>query len=260
MEGKEGTLMPYKNGRPLVDDSIFFRIASFITFQFVWILAKPVLLLMYKTRIFGRKKIRKCKTGVIISNHTTFFDPVTISCLVRPRRMFHTLLEETVEAPFLGTLTRLLGGIPVPTKGKKPMEELISACRIAVKRRNFVHFYPEGECFLYNQNVQPFQSGAFYIAARLNNPVIPVAVVMKPGLFRPHSILGRSRPREEVYVLDAVYPAEFGCIDSEGNINIKKVKELSVYVRNKIQDEIILRKGTNIFYKGKMERIKGVNS
>ena len=132
MEGKEGTLMPYKNGRPLVDDSIFFRIASFITFQFVWILAKPVLLLMYKTRIFGRKKIRKCKTGVIISNHTTFFDPVTISCLVRPRRMFHTLLEETVEAPFLGTLTRLLGGIPVPTKGKKPMEELISACRIAV--------------------------------------------------------------------------------------------------------------------------------
>lgn len=252
--------MPYKNGRPLVDDSIFFRIASFITFQFVWVLARPVLFLMYKTRFKGIRKIRKCKTGVMVSNHTTFFDPVTISCLVRPRRMFHTLLEETVEAPFLGTLTRLLGGIPVPTRGKKPMEELISACRTGLKRRKFVHFYPEGECFLYNQNVQPFQSGAFYIAARLNAPVIPVAVVMKPGVFRPYSFLGRSRPREEVYVLDAVSPAEFGCIDSEGNVNIKKVKELTVYVRDKIQEEIILRNGTGIFYRGKMERIKGVNS
>lgn len=260
MEGKEGPLMPYRNGRPLIDDSVFFRTASFITFQLVWILARPVLFLMYKTKFKGRKKIRKCKTGIIISNHTTFLDPVTISCLVRPGRMFHTLLEETVESPYLGTLTRLLGGIPVPTKGKKPMEELISACRLALKRRKFVHFYPEGECFLYNQNVQAFQSGAFYVAARLNAPVIPVAVVMKPGLFKPYSIFGRSRPREEVYILDPVFPLEFGCVDSGGNVNIKKVKELTAFVRGKIQDEINLRKGTNVFYKGKMERIKGVNS
>lgn len=259
MEGKEGSLMAYKNGRPLIDDSIFFRIASFITFQLVWILAKPVMLLLYSTRFFGKAKLRKYKSGVLISNHTTFLDPVTMANLVRPCRMFHTLLEDTVEAPFLGTLTRLLGGIPIPVKGKKPFEALIAACKLAVKRRKFVHFYPEGECYLYNQNLNSFQTGAFYVAARLNLPVIPVAVVMKPGFFRPFSFWGRTRPVEEVYVLDAIYPESFGCINQDGNINLKKVKELCFFVQQKIQNEIKVRNGTDVFYKGKLDRIKGIN-
>ena len=42
----------------------------------------------------------------------------------------------------------------------------------------FLHVFPEGECYLWNQEIMDFQLGAFYLACRLHLPVIPITTVL----------------------------------------------------------------------------------
>ena len=156
-------------------------------------------------------------------------------------------------------LFRSLGGIPVQKGARDSMEKFIQTVKLGMQRRRFVHIYPEGECFIYNQNVKEFLRGAFLIAARLNVPIIPVATVMSEGKFKPFSMFGRSRPKQTLVILPAVYPQTYNCITDDGKINVHGIKEFTRVVHDTIQSEIEIRKGSSAFYKGQMERIKGIN-
>lgn len=244
--------MPYKKGRPLIDTSIFFRMASYLTFYPIEIIAYPIFYALYKPKIKGRSKLKNLKKSILVSNHTTFFDPVLMSAVVWPRSTYHTLLEETVLVPVLGTYTRLLGGAPIKY-GMKALHELPNECKIGLKHRRTIHFYPEGECFINNQNVQPFNPGAFLVSAELDVPIVPFATVFVESK-------NKRKPKIELYVLDPIYPSEFGCINPEtGRANLKAVRRFSEHVRQVIQNEIDFRGGTQKFYKGQMERIAGIN-
>jgi 1-acyl-sn-glycerol-3-phosphate acyltransferase len=211
-------------------------------------------LTMYK----HRWRLNKIKKAVTVSNHTTFFDPVKITGLTLPFPMNQTMLEATVEFPFLGTLTRLLGGVPIP-RGRTSYSKIFEICEKAFRFRKFMHFYPEGECFLYNQKINKFQSGAFRLAAELNVPVIPLVTVFSNGLFKPWSFWGRSLPIETLIVMDAIYPLEHIKYDEKNEICQESIKEFAEIVRQKMQEEIDRRKGSGAFYRGQMKRIKGLN-
>ncbi len=244
--------MPYRKGRPLIDSSIFFRVASALTFYPILIIGYSIFWAVYRSSIFGRTKLKKLQKAVLVSNHTTFLDPLLMSAVVYPRCTYHTLLEETVLFPYLGTLTRLLGGIPVPF-GMRALHNLPSQCVKAFKYRKTVHFYPEGECFLNNQTVREFHPGAFLVSAELNVPVVPLATV-----FNERS--NGKRAKINLFVLDPIYPSDFDCINKEtGKANLKAVRRFGEHVRSVIQAEIDKRGGTNKFYKGQMERIAGIN-
>ncbi len=244
--------MPYRKGRPLIDVSIFFRTASALTFYAVLILAYAVFFVLYRSSIIGRTKLQKIKKAVLVSNHTTFLDPVLMSAVVFPRLTYHTLLEETVLFPVLGTYTRLLGGAPVPF-GMKALHDLPEQCKKGLKYRRTIHFYPEGECFLHSQNVSAFHPGAFLVAAELDLPIVPLATVFT------ERAKGK-KPKISLYVLDPIYPSDFDCINKEtGKANLKAVRRFGEHVRSVIQAEIDKRGGTNKFYKGQLERIAGIN-
>lgn len=251
--------MAYKRGRPLIDCSLPFRIASVLTFYPIVAIAQTYNALLLGTRYKNRQKLRGVSRAVLVSNHTTFLDPVLVSGAVWPLLTWHTLLEATVETPFLGTFTRLLGGIPVP-RGKSGFRALLESCKTALQYRRFIHFYPEGECFLYNQRIQDFKSGAFRIAAELDVPVIPLVTVFSTGPFKPFSFLGRTVPLETMTVLDPVYPASYVRRDSKGEITAESVKEFAEAVRRLMQEAIDRRGGSPAFYRGRMERLKGINA
>jgi len=252
--------MPYKHGRPVIDLSFWFRAASALTlFGICSFIALLINFMQHSTRFKHRWRLNGIQRAVTVSNHTTFLDPVKIVLLVLPRFIFQTLLEATVEFPFLGTFTRLYGGVPIP-KGRTGYRKIIEICDRAFKYRNFLHFYPEGECFLYNQKIRKFQSGAFRIAAELDIPVVPLVTVFSDGLFKPWSFLGRSLPVETLVVLEPVYPAQFIRRDEKGDITLESIKEYAEAVRQKMQTEIDRRKGSTAFYRGQMERIKGLNN
>ncbi|ULQ58757.1 1-acyl-sn-glycerol-3-phosphate acyltransferase [Brucepastera parasyntrophica] len=176
--------MPYKRGRPLIDTSLSFRIASAMTFYVIWPIAQAVNSMMHSTAYENRKKFAGISRAVLVSNHTTFLDPVKVSGIVLPNRMWHTLLEPTAEAPVIGTLTRLLGGMPLP-RGKEGLKRFYESCEEAFRYRRFIHFYPEGECYRYNQNVVEFKTGAFLLSAYFDVPVIPLLLSFPKGTSNP---------------------------------------------------------------------------
>ncbi|MFI3256777.1 MAG: 1-acyl-sn-glycerol-3-phosphate acyltransferase [Spirochaetales bacterium] len=245
--------MPYRKGRPIIDRSIFFRVACALTFYPIIILAYAVYLVLYRSRIIGRTKLQKIKKAILVSNHTTFLDPVLMSAVVFPRCTYHTLLEETVLCPFLGTLCRLLGGVPVPM-GIRALHNLPQQCEKGFAFRRYIHFYPEGECYLHNQDVQAFHPGAFLVAAESDIPIVPLATV-----FRPRN--GGKKPQVFLYVLDPINPKDFQCKnENTGEVNLRAVRRFAEHTRTVIQNEIDKQGGTRRFNKGAMKRIAGINN
>jgi len=258
--------MPYKHGRPVIDLSLPFRIASTIVLYIVVPIAFFINYMMFFTRYKNRFYIKGIRRAITVSNHTTFLDPAKIAFLIMPGLMYQTLLEGTVEFPFLGTFTRILGGVPIPRgiSGHKKILEILKpeynngrGCGFTYRR--FMHFYSEGECFLYNQKINKFKPGAFIIAAELDIPVIPLVTVFKEGPFKAWSFLGRSLPLETLIVLKPVYPRDYAVKNEKGEFTSESIKEFSEAVRNKMQAEIDRRGGSCAFYRGQMERMKGIN-
>ena len=258
LERQKGQLMPYKHGRPVIDFSLPFRLASAWTFYILFPIAMLINFMQFFTRYKNRFRIYNIRKAVTVSNHTTFLDPVKITGLFLPRLIFQTLLEATVEFPYLGTFTRLLSGVPIP-KGIFGYRKILEICERAFKYRRFLHFYPEGECFLYNQKIKKFKPGAFIIAAELDIPVLPLVTVFSEGPFRPWSFLGRSLPLETLIVLEPEYPSKYVRRDEKGELTADSIREFSEAVRQKMQTEIDRRNGSTAFYRGQMERIKGLN-
>jgi len=250
--------MTYKHGRPVIDLSFQFRFASVLGFYLTIPISFFVNFLMFFTRYKNRFRIYNIRKAITVSNHTTFLDPVKIAALVMPRLIFQTLLEPTVEFPYLGTYIRILGGVPIP-RGISGYRKIVEICERAFKYRRYLHFYPEGECFLYNQKINEFKPGAFIIAAELDVPVIPMVTVFSNGLFKPRSFLGRSLPLETLVILEPEYPSNYVKRDENGELTADSIREFAEAVRHKMQAEIDKRKGSSDFYKGQMERIKGLN-
>jgi 1-acyl-sn-glycerol-3-phosphate acyltransferase len=222
----------------------------------------PIAMLMnylqHSTRYKHRWRMHGIRRAITVSNHTTFFDPVKIAFLVLPGLIYQTLLEGTVEFPVLGTYTRLLGGVPIP-RGRTGYRKILEICSRAFNYRRYLHFYPEGECFLYNQKIREFQTGAFRIAAELDIPILPLVTVFSNGPFKPWSFWGRSLPRETLVILDPVYPVHYIRRDEKGDISPESIREFAEAVRQKMQAEIDRRGGSTAFFRGQMERIKGMN-
>ena len=250
--------MPYKHGRPVIDLSLPFRLASAWAFFLTFPIAMLFNFMQYSTVYRHRWRMAGIRRAITVSNHTTFLDPVKITGLVIPRMIFQTLLEATVEFPVLGTFVRLLGGVPIP-RGKTGYRKIREICERSFKYRRYLHFYPEGECFIYNQRIQEFKPSAFRLAAELDVPVLPLVTVFSNGLFRPWSFWGRSLPKETLVVLDPVYPSGYIKRDENGEISAASIKEFAEAVRQKMQNEIDRRQGSTAFYRGQMERIKGLN-
>jgi 1-acyl-sn-glycerol-3-phosphate acyltransferase len=250
--------MPYKHGRPVIDLSLPFRIASAITFYLIFPVAMLINYLLHSTSYKHRWRLRGIHKAITVSNHTTFLDPVKMTGLVIPKLIYQTLLERTVEFPYLGTYIRLLGGVPVP-RGKTGYRKILEICEKVFKYRRYLHFYPEGECYLYNQQIREFKTGAFRLAAELDIPIIPIVTVFRAGLFKPWSFLGRSLPKETLVVLEPVYPSSYIKRNENGEIVSETIKIFAEEVRQKMQREIDLRSGSSVFYRGQMERMKGIN-
>jgi 1-acyl-sn-glycerol-3-phosphate acyltransferase len=250
--------MPYKRGRPLADLSFFFQFASAVTFYLLWPIAELINFIFFSGTYKNLGKLKPFKKAVLVANHMNAFDPVHISGMMLPYRTWHTLMEATVLSPFLGTLTRLLGGVPIPL-GVTGLNRLVQFAKTGLQYRRFILFYPEGECYLYNQHIKDFKPGAFYVSASLDLPVISLVSVLTEGKHKRRTFWGRPYPKQTTIALDAVYPSAYVKKDEKGDFIPASIREFGEAVRLKMQQEIDSRGGTMAYYKGQMERMKGIN-
>lgn len=281
--------MAYKKGGPLINRNALFLIVSKALLWLVVILGWPVMKIMYGFKVSGRKNLEaavilprslrnmRVSPCILVSNHAVPLDPLLHGEAILPRFTYFTLLEETVLTPVLGTFVRLLGGIPVP-QDQDRLGDIEKAVGIALRGRRLIHFYPEGECFLLNQEIKPFKAGAFYYAIKFGVPIVPVVTVIKARPARQtarHRAAGSFRtvtgsltaaafrgakkaPRitAHIHILPPmVPPASTGRASSD----LHNAIQFSRSVRTEMQKAIDAEGGDKSLYLGPMPRIRGVN-
>jgi 1-acyl-sn-glycerol-3-phosphate acyltransferase len=246
--------MAYKRGNTIAAYGSSF-IPATVMFHFTLLLVLLVNRLIFRLKIEGREQLERVSSGLLVSNHTLVLDPGIIAQVLRPQRTYFTMLEETACIPLLGTFVRLLGAIPIPA-GALAMRTLERAIRTDLRDLPFVHIFPEGECYLWNQEIKDFQLGAFYLACRLNLPIVPVTTV----LHRRHW-LGRESfhfagrtlripPQVTVIVGKPVYPNGIA-----GGSLKREATEMSRKIRSVMQRTIDQRGGSKSMSRGKMPRL-----
>jgi 1-acyl-sn-glycerol-3-phosphate acyltransferase len=169
--------MAYRRGRTVVGFTP--RFPPFVLlYHLVLLVVQVVNLALYGLEVRGRENLRGIDRAVLVSNHTLLLDPALVAHALRPHRAYFTMLEETALIPLLGTFVRLLGGIPLP-RGSGSGERRDRGIDDALRHLGFVHFFPEGECYVRNQEIRQFQRGAFHAACRRGLPVIPMTTVLR---------------------------------------------------------------------------------
>ena len=131
--------------------------------------------------------------------------------------------------------------------------------------RGYVHFFPEGECYLWNQQIQPLQPGAFYLACRLKIPVVPITMVLHENRWfgrSSFSLCGRTvqvPPRVTITIGTPVHPHDFDPQDRAARANGLRARQqaraMGEHVRRLMQETVNRSGGCKAIYRGKMPRL-----
>lgn len=252
--------MAYRVGGHPINPSLGFRVFSHLVFYTVLYPVVFVSRVLFGLRLRGWGNLRRARPALLVSNHTLFLDPGVLAAALFPFRTYFTMLEETALIPVLGTFVRLLGGVPIPTN-PRTFRLLESDIRRGLEEMGFVHFFPEGECYQWSQEVQPFHPGVFVLAARLGVPVIPVATVLHARRWGGRSYLtiaGRRLyipPRVTVVFSRPIDPPS-GPDGGRGSLRAA-AEGLQELTRTAVQAAIDRYKGSKSIYRGQMPRIAG---
>ena len=235
--------MAYRRGQRLVTFTPSF-LPFIVIFQLTYLLVAAATRTLLGLRIEGRKNLRGVDRAILVSNHTLVLDPGILAYALWPRRAYYTMLEETALIPVLGTYTRLLGAMPL-VRGPRAIARQERGIDDAIRHLGLLHFFPEGECYLRNQQVMPFHRGAFHIACRRGLPVVPIAIVLKERSVRIWQRLGLPL-RVLVTIGQPMHPASSGRSAEE---------ELSFRARDAIQAAIDREGGCKTMGLGAMPRL-----
>ncbi len=251
--------MAYRKGDRLVRFAPSF-LPFVALFQMAMVLVRLNDWLVFRLRVKGREHLRRAGPLVLVSNHTLVVDPGVIAHVIHPRRTYFTMLEETALMPLLGTFVRLLGAVPIP-ESPASMRILEGELRGALRELGSVHFFPEGECYLWNQEIRPFHPGAFFLACRLSVPVAPITTVLHErrwfgrSCFRLCGRTLRLPPRVTVVVGRPLEPERFlARAGSAGSLRGAALA-MSRHARQVMQAAIDREGGSKRLFRGQMARL-----
>jgi 1-acyl-sn-glycerol-3-phosphate acyltransferase len=174
-----------------------------LAFLFIAAIARPLLTLLTKRDWRGRENVPRTGGALIVANHYSFFDPMSVGHYVvaTGRVPRFTAKAGVFKHPLLGKLFRAAGQIPVQ-RGTRDAVKALLAAQDAVKRGEVVVFYPEGT-MTKDPDLWPMQgrTGAARIALRTGVPVIPVAQWGAQEVLAPYSTKFHFFPRKTLKVV-----------------------------------------------------------
>jgi 1-acyl-sn-glycerol-3-phosphate acyltransferase len=172
-------------------------------FLFIAVLVRPVMALLCKRDWRGRENLPKTGGVLIVANHYSFFDPISVGHFVvaNGRTPRFTAKAGVFKNPVLGRLFRAAGQIPVQRGSREAVKALLAAMD-AVKGGEAVIFYPEGT-MTKDPELWPMagRTGAARIALRTGVTVVPVAQWGAQEVFAPYSTKPKFFPRKTLKVV-----------------------------------------------------------
>jgi len=144
------------------------------------------------------------QSGLIISNHRSYFDPVVI---LKNILAYPIAKKEVNSWPIVGQACRASGVIFVDRNNKESRKETVDKIGTILKQGYSILNTPEGTTHIEPKTIE-FKSGAFAMAANFKIPVIPVAIDYKyltdawigDDTFVPHFLRCFGKWRTEIKV------------------------------------------------------------
>lgn len=153
-------------------------------------------------------------SGLIISNHRTYFDSIVI---LKNILAYPIAKKELASWPLIGNVCKSTGVLFTDRENKEQRKKLIPKITAILENGYSILNTPEGTTHLEPVTIS-FKPGAFVIAAQLKKPVIPIAIDYKvktdawvgDDTFLPHFIkcFGKWRTEIKVSYLQPVYSSD----------------------------------------------------
>jgi 1-acyl-sn-glycerol-3-phosphate acyltransferase len=127
-----------------------------------------------RLEIRGAENLRKHPVAVYASNHTSYMDiPVVFAALPF---QFRILAKKSLWSwPFIGWFLQRSGQMPIDTENPQATLSSLGGALKAMRSGMPLFIFPEGGRTLEGQ-LQPFLSGAAYLAIRAQAPIVPIAL------------------------------------------------------------------------------------
>ncbi len=141
-------------------------------YNFVKALIRIFVSLIFSLEVSGRENIPEGGGYLVCSNHSSNWDPVTVTLAI-DKRLSYIAKEELFRfAPF-GALIKTLGAIPVK-RGGGGAAAVLAAVDL-LKNGGIITMFPEGTRVKDGRKIRP-KSGAVRIARTNNIPILPVGI------------------------------------------------------------------------------------
>lgn len=175
---------------PYYNRSWWFRFwQNMLNFLFL-ILIIPSCYLRYGLKVKGRKYKHGFYAHLLkgsfltTCNHVFEWDYICVRAAMAPRRGYFLMWKNNHDSS-LGKVMRVVGSIPISTRfdGMKKMDQDL---KLLFKDKRWLHIYPEGSMWYYEEKIRPFKRGTFSLAYDYHLPIFPLVISYRPakGIFR----------------------------------------------------------------------------
>jgi len=148
-------------------------IYSTIRFLFGWIYR-----LIFNIKIEGTENIPEEGGAIVLSTHTSLFDPITLGFCIKKRKLRFMAKDELFKFKFFAMFLRSLGAFPI-RRGSRDKAAIATAAEVLNDGQLLVIF-PEGTRSK-SGKVGAFKPGALLLAHKAGTPLVPVVMVSKRG-------------------------------------------------------------------------------
>ena len=114
---------------------------------------------------------------LIVSNHTSYWDPVAVGCAINPK-VYYMAKAELFRIPVFRNLLTNFGAFPV-NREKADRQAIRTALKL-LEEGKVVGIFPEGTRSHSGELLQP-HLGAAMLAVKAQAPVVPIAVLGSKG-------------------------------------------------------------------------------
>ena len=195
--------------------------AHFMATFWAWVF--QAIIPYWKLELKGREKIPRNRPVIMVSNHRSQVDILSLFKIRRPFKW--TSKSENFRMPFVGMVLHLTRSIPVNRESLRSGSQFIARAESEIKKGSSILLFPEGTRSK-NETMRIFKEGAFLLAKKTGCPIIPIVHTGSENAFPGSSwIMGPSRIR--IQVLEEI-PAT--------TVNKLGVKELMILCRERMEE------------------------
>ena len=196
-----------------------------------WLILRTILC---PVRVTGMERLDRAQPHVFAANHISALD-IPLLYVYLPFQFRIMAKKELFRYPFMGWHLRRSGQIPVDAASAMASMRSLGRAVQSLKSGMPLVVFPEGGRSASGQ-IQPFMSGAFYIAIKAGVDVLPMAIVGSYEVLPMNSLHIRPGPLQLV-IGDPISTADYGLRDMDVlAARVQKAVEDLYYAHSKVPD------------------------